>query len=100
MTVHTDDLTPDTERLTNRDGCDCPTWVVRCAHFEDSHLRMLSWRSHPEQATFVRDWHVCSEPEVCDGRGPLSTSLHSGNDYDAALAAFYEAERRLLDGAI
>lgn len=94
--------------------CDCPPGIERCIHFGDDVLWFISDE--------VLKWHHCcgstatvpyavwfrSQLEACEVDGTPFTHpnrvewLHNWADHsfetrDAALAAFHEAERRLLE---
>lgn len=72
------DLAPD---ANGRDGCDCPPCVVACVH-ASGYTRLA-----------LHDNWLC--PKYHRGRNlPLS------NDIDASMAAFRDAERRLLAGEL
>jgi len=89
-----------------RDGCGCPEWVERCIHFDDKVLRLLA---DPQAARCGCAIATCRYV-VCTGNfrpchvdGSLThvlafERLYLGDDYDEALAAFHEAEERLLRG--
>lgn len=83
----------------NRDGCGCPPEVERCCHHEDGYLNLASWHVgewqvisgdllHLDPLT-VRTWRSSSPV-------PWGGDHYHGCDYDAALAAFYAAEAKLL----
>jgi hypothetical protein len=115
------EATVDKERLTNRDGCDCPPWILRCAHFDGQFINLASSEAfaecHPELkqtpehksawgrvefgVTVWRDgehWPHCA---ACDSiNGLLRTPFLITDDLAAAEAFFHETEERLLRGEI
>lgn len=94
--------------------CDCPEWVIRCAHFE-GRLVLLATNARGRKPCPIRKSTVpnpnrrvvatASRPyEMCPcGCGVLSllpdTVLHRSESVADALAAFYAAEEELLRGA-
>jgi hypothetical protein len=70
--------------------CDCDYYpIVQCAHFDGDVLRFEDW-GDKSLRLFGKQYVVW-----CRSLGP---ALYYGPDYDAALAAFHEAEARLLAG--
>ena len=82
--------------------CDCPAYVERCAHLGTTRLILARIEGAPAHLPYSVG--VASGPPSRDcgcgcGRKVWAVaSTHSGYDYDAALAAFFEAEARLLQG--
>lgn len=72
--------------------CDHSTPVERCAHFGDDSIYLDDWSY--EEAEIGR-LVACRYDVWTTFQGP---AFYSGNDYDAALAAFHEAEEALLRG--
>ena len=89
----------------SRDGCDCPPWVIRCAHFEGNTLVLVGPHGtrhdlHSQCTYAVYDaafWRVCN---WCGDRAApaFSPVAYAGSDLIAAHAAFDAAELRLLAG--
>ena len=95
--------------------CDCPAYVLRCSHFGAARL-MLSDAHASDSCEECKGvnfavWSVTGAPHPCSGctrpvelvgRWDIDQLLkHFGaypNDEAAALAAFYDAEMRLLRG--
>jgi hypothetical protein len=78
------------------DGCDCPAYIERCAHWEGTRL-FLTDRHHPTADDIVRRLsrrYLMGVDELRD-KGTVSYP-YCGNDHDEALAAFHEAEEALL----
>lgn len=97
-------LAPETEERV-RECTLCPPWVLRCAHWESSGVVMvgLHGTKHDDHANRVLIVHPMSSWVACRYCGDLhcregAPTYFYGDDYDAALAAFYEAEERLLRG--
>lgn len=98
-----------------RDGCDCPPWVVRCAHLTDGNVLSLAdytvYQCPCSKVMVEEGWtrikfavtdEANGEPCPEDARfrhSPQHLRIYVGNDYERALAAFYEAEQNLLRGA-
>ena len=93
-----------------RDGCGCQPWVVKCAHFggvvlglsdHDIDKCSCSYLFSPSahvKYTVVRS--DVGEPCPKDSRfrhSAVSDREYSGNDYQAALAAFAKAEIELIE---
>lgn len=84
--------------------CSCPPQVERCAHFDNGFVAL---------STGHRCWRLCggakfgvffsTETGPCPVCGCAAfdafEALCLTDDYDAALAAFRDAEARLLGGA-
>ena len=108
----------DTPRAA-RDGCDCPPWIIRCAHF-DGYMAQLNdislvtarhlGQTPTRYAVVVmteRPSHPCpccgtplygfgpQKPNSWTNREPKNLRLAS-DDYNEALAAFHKAEEALL----
>lgn len=71
--------------------CSCDSelatgFVVRCAHMGDDVLRLDDYTEDPPGKRFAV-WRWSSD-----------AAFYYGDDYDQALAAFYEAEEALLRG--
>lgn len=82
--------------LAERDGCGCPHFVVRCVHHPDGTILWLcDWELDPP---YWSRYHVCTNhwADENDCPGFVDTT----HDYAAALAAFHEAEQRLIAGAL
>lgn len=98
--------------------CDCPEWVVRCVHHNGGLLilweRALLPEAHripcrkngaafgvwqvPPQFYYWEPCQTCGTPQCgMAGTGPHPFVVRESSEADA-LAAFFEAERRLLDG--
>lgn len=113
------DATPAsiTERpaRAERDGCDCPAWVIRCAHFGTTRLTLGQtfnvghapschyasvippgpYRLGPYSAP----WMTCPDCGLVEGfNDDFITERRWLHDESDALAAFYEAEQTLLRG--
>lgn len=78
--------------------CDCPEWVERCAHFGGKWLAL-------HLAPLGQCWAVCwgLEPPTYIPYGVPGHVDHVGVlefDEAAALAAFHDAEARLLNGEL
>ena len=84
----------------NARECDCPEWVERCVHvgtacyqtgayYGGQFLSLVKIRNR--RHTFHVAWDY--EPNLCRG-------IYYGSNYALALAAFHEAEQRLLAGAL
>jgi hypothetical protein len=78
----------------------CPPYVRTCAHWDGAKL-FLTDRYHESIPTHERDWFErTTAPQFLGGRDqetPREISyFYEGDDPEAALAAFYEAESRLL----
>ena len=96
---------PEREQDPSRDGCDCPPWVIRCAHFEGNTLVLVGPHGtrhdlHSQCTYAVYDaafWRVCN---WCGDRAApaFSPVAYAGSDLIAAHAAFDAAELRLLAG--
>jgi hypothetical protein len=101
VAVMTADETTIPFALAARDGCACPPWVVRCVHFGGSVCLWIwsqsLWLQHNPGKTFndPADWTVCKADLQLDVH-PVQLWIYEGDDEDAALAAFYAAEERLL----
>lgn len=106
------------ERRARRDGCDCPPWVIRCAHFDERTLVLTDNRAH-----WGKDGHHCisncsddyaydvfevvgyATCTLCPAFQAIDASPSSEwaadlctDDYGEALGFFIEAEARLLAG--
>ena len=98
---------PLVEPLAARDGCDCPPWVIRCAHYEGRGVVLVTphGTNHdhhcdniPFNVFMTKEWIIC--PRCGDLiHDHLHQSRYRGHDADEALAAFYAAEEALLAGA-
>lgn len=92
-----------------RDGCDCPPQVERCAHFTELTLKLSRADRLPAvHVGAVWPFSVTTSrgaPDSfcdcgCGWRGwrlPVELS-YVGSFHDAALAAFHEAEAKLIAG--
>jgi len=73
--------------------CGCPPWTIECAHYEGREVNLvdneLQLRPSPGSRYVVATW-----PGIIDTWTTIPA--YWGDDYDAALAAFREAEARLL----
>lgn len=80
----------------NGDGCDCPDWgyptVLRCAHYGGLRLRLIDWHKNPDYAP-PRFTVTLMDDEID------YPDAYEGNDEAAALGAFHEAERALVESA-
>ena len=81
-------------RTAERDGCTCPSWVERCAHFDGKILVL--------HRPWLESWYVCECEHPQDG-GHSAHSAHSARwrsdenaSLDEAVTAFETEERRLL----
>lgn len=75
----------------NRDGCDCPAWIERCAHLGDVAL-FLTDRHIPSLAPFpvsLRYLVGREEPQTI-------SFFYTGDDHDEALSAFHDLEKELI----
>lgn len=88
-----------------RDGCDCPSWVIRCAHFGDRRVVL----GHPRAdrcsrvtTTYLTFATNVEAQKVCNQCGAADWWLFQVDgveyhDFEAdALDAFYAAEAELL----
>lgn len=86
--------------LSSRE-CDCPDWVIRCAHFAGEWLAL-----HVAPVDGTLDLYaVCSGAEPPTYMAHRQGHTHTGQinlvvGTDAALAAFHDAEARLLNGEL
>ena len=102
----------------NARECDCPPQVIRCAHIGDRRVALAAGSAlppfvhaqHPGISPFGVATRIGPPVGECDcgcgwagwyneGIGPLPY-IYLGSDHNAALAAFHEAEQRLLAGAL
>jgi len=102
----------DTPERAARDGCGCPEWVIRCAHFGGQSLHFVDSTlfNNPKNHRAATDryqvthWVDATARPHCEKCGawvgPRSRLFPQvgTEDYAAALAAFHEAEERLLRG--
>ncbi len=99
-----------------RDGCDCPAWVIRCAHLEPDCILFIgdATRLSPEHVAHVGGLgvmdrfvlavgafdHGCMMSGCPDKGWTDHETIRLPHTYYAseadALAAFYAAERELL----
>lgn len=100
---------PASAPTVDRDGCDCPPYVLRCCHLEstllwltdnDSDCDVCALDFFPPESLYsvvepADDAIYC---EACLDMAAKQFHLAT-DDYDEALAAFYEAEQALLRGA-
>lgn len=99
----------ETDRIFRE--CDCPPWVIRCAHLPSGELLILAAPSGPCKSSLRAPLPVNGKFSVAtidpyegcdDGCGLLLAYPEyvyvRGVSLDAALAAFYEAEEALLRG--
>lgn len=90
--------------------CDCPEWVLRCAHYEGQSLTLWNYlvfplpndrfavSTHPGAVqTGLCDCGQCSGFVYDNDRADFRY-LYSGSSEADALAAFYAAEEALLRG--
>ena len=76
-------------------------WVLRCAHFDGRWVILHGYRYQ-----LSIDWFVCYGTGVGPGREwphlnyGAANHYHGGSDEAAALAAFHEAEEKLLRCAL
>lgn len=65
--------------------CDCPEWVERCCHFGGQNVHLHHY--------LVDNWFVCWNfiEDTCGSPRDMY------DDQPSALAAFYEAEAKLLE---
>ena len=90
--------------------CNCPEWVIRCAHWGDEILVLVNMSiglSHPHwQPRDGKGFNVALagqyRPCLCHGttsrsRQNMVTTLHATED--EAKAEFYKREAQLLEGA-
>lgn len=96
------------EGRAERDGCSCPAWVVRCAHFEGRIVLLSGTEGAPTNTihgTFfgycvasgslgLITCKLCGFNHYIEGPG----SSRTFDEYDAALEAFARAEAELLAG--
>ena len=94
----------DAPARAERDGCGCPQWVERCVHFGNDGVVLAGLHNtrHDKHSRGNR-YAVYSMAmwEPCHWCGDLCTyslPFYVGDDHDAALATFHEAEKRLLRG--
>lgn len=92
----------------DRDGCDCPPWVVRCVHV-DGDMRLVL--GHPDAAKcsrVVSSHYVFTTTTApskrCDECGEADwwlyecTGIEQFDNETDALEAFHAAEEELLRG--
>lgn len=109
--------TTEQATLAHKDGCECPPWIIRCAHFNGTILTVTevdlvkaepgcSCATAPHSGLFSCGWMV-GEWQKCQHGTPgfwysqrAHKNLYGGHDRAAALDAFSEAEPLLLAGEL
>lgn len=91
-----------------RDGCDCPPWVIRCAHFDGGLLVLAVPHGTQHDAHSNRCFAVARQLIPCPFCGELVTGWNfnaiyvthdtTASDLVDAHAAFDAAELALLRG--
>lgn len=94
--------------MPRRRECGCPSWVIRCAHLNDKVLQLADARLLVHRlvaGVLVVSLFPYRLPKPCPCHGELvywdnpvaeSYDIYRGDDLDAALAAFRDAETTLL----
>lgn len=95
----------------DRDGCDCPPWVLACAHFGNRLAYLVSTSLCQSACEFCR-WDGAYTVTIATGtRTPCwfcdtpsfntyqTEPFYDGPDYEAALRAFRQAEAALLEAS-
>ena len=94
-------VVPLVPEKAKRDGCGCPPWIVRCAHFDGDSLFLTDRKISAESAPYNLPFFL-SLPRYLGGYNTLPRPYgrvgyyYEGDDEDAAIAAFHAAEERLL----
>ena len=95
-----------------RDGCDCPPWVIRCAHLGDDVIVMCGAAGYCATCgegdddsshylvipAFNKFSCLACRTRTVPERYMREMPPYWGTSYDEALAAFYAAEEALIRG--
>lgn len=81
-----------------RDGVVWKPWWVRYAEFGGRHIVLIDWEASDER--YWKRYHICDAPETNRCWKPGDDLTPVFDDLDEALAAFHEAEEKLLRGEL